>query len=310
MRTSPVLDALFPHVRGRVLAATFGRPDREWYVTELARALETQPSSLQRELEALSKAGILELRQDGRRVYVKADKSSPVFSDLRSLLEKTAGLIPVLRGELEALGESVRLAFVYGSIARSEETSESDVDLMVIGKAGLSDLIPALRNSERALGRPVNPTVYSTEEFQERARHRDHFLTTVLKGPKQFVKGGEHELADASVLALSADRRFATAYNAALQSGTITIACSGYRVSARAGHHAVTFEAVALVLGPESARFTDYFEACRRKRNTIDYQNSSVATVTEANELVSKAHEFHKFVEAWVAANHPTLAAS
>ena len=117
-----------------------------------------------------------------------------MFSDLRSLLEKTAGLIPVLRGELETLGESVRLAFLYGSIARSEETSESDVDLMVIVKAGLSDLIPALRNSERALGRPVNPTVYSTEEFQERARHRDHFLTTVLKGPKQFVKGGEHEL--------------------------------------------------------------------------------------------------------------------
>ena len=118
------------------------------------------------------------------------------------------------------------------------------------------------------------------------------------------------DLADASVLALSADRRFATAYNAALQSGTMTIACSGYRVSARAGHHAVTFEAAALVLGQESVRFTDYFEACRRKRNTIDYQKSSVATVTEADELVLKANEFHSFVEAWVAANHPALAES
>ena len=116
------------------------------------------------------------------------------------------------------------------------------------------------------------------------------------------------DLADASVMALSADRRFATAYNAALQAGTISIACSGYRVSARAGHHAVTFEAATLALGPESARFTDYFEACRRKRNTIDYQNSSVATVTEANELVLKAKEFHLFVEAWVAANHAPLA--
>ena len=109
-------------------------------------------------------------------------------------MEKTAGLVPVLRGELETLSESIRLAFVYGSIARSEETSASDIDLMVIGTAGLSDLIPALRNSERTLGRPVNPTVYSMEEFQEKARHRDHFLTTVLKGPKQFVKGAEHEL--------------------------------------------------------------------------------------------------------------------
>lgn len=117
------------------------------------------------------------------------------------------------------------------------------------------------------------------------------------------------DLADASVTALSADRRFATAYNAALQSGTIVIACSGYRVSARAGHHAVTFEAAALVLGPQATRLTDYFEACRRKRNTIDYHHSSVATVTEADELVRKANEFHQFVEAWVTAKHPTLAA-
>ena len=194
MRISPILEALFPEVRAKVLAAVFGQPDREWYLTELARTLKTQPSSLQRELEALSKAGILEQRRDGRRVYVKPDKNSPVFADLRGLLEKTAGVIPVLRSELETLGESIRLAFVYGSVARSEETSVSDIDLMVVGKAGLSDLIPALRNSERILGRPVNPSVYSSEEFQERVRSEDHFLTTVLKGAKQFVKGGEDEL--------------------------------------------------------------------------------------------------------------------
>ncbi len=194
MRMSPILEALFPEVRAKVLAAIFGQPDREWYLTELARTLETQPSSLQRELEALSRAGILEQRRDGRRVYVKTDRSSPVFADLRGLLEKTAGVIPVLRGELETLGESIYLAFIYGSIARSEELSASDIDLMVVGKAGLSDLIPALRSSEHLLGRPVNPSVYSLEEFQERARSGDHFLTTVLKGAKQFVKGGEDEL--------------------------------------------------------------------------------------------------------------------
>lgn len=194
MRSSLILETLFPEVRAKVLAATFGQPDREWYVTELAKALETQPSSLQRELEALSKAGILEQRRDGRRVYLKPDRTSPVFADLRNLMEKTAGIIPVLRGELETLGEGVRLAFVYGSIARSEETSSSDIDLMVIGKVGLSDLIPALRNCERILGRPVNPTVYSLEEFREKALNGDHFLATVLKGSKLFVKGGEHEL--------------------------------------------------------------------------------------------------------------------
>jgi len=116
------------------------------------------------------------------------------------------------------------------------------------------------------------------------------------------------DLADAAIPALSSDRRFATAYNAALQCGTIVIACSGYRVSARAGHHAVTFEATQLAIGASVTSFTDYFDACRRKRNTIDYQNSSVATDTEALELLHKATAFHAFVEAWVAANHPSLA--
>lgn len=194
MRTSPILEALFPGVRAKVLAATFGQPDREWYLTELARTLDSRPSSLQRELEALSEAGILTQRRDGRRVYLKPDRNSPVFADLKHLLEKTAGLIPVLQSELEPLGGSVYLAFLYGSVARSEETSASDIDLMVIGEAGLSDLIPALRSSERALGRPVNPTVYSVKEFQQKARSRDHFLATVLRGAKQFVKGSEHEL--------------------------------------------------------------------------------------------------------------------
>ena len=83
MRRSAVLEVLFPEVRTKVLAATFGQPDREWYVTELAKALETQPSSLQRELEALSRAGILKQRRDGRRVYVKPDRTSPVFGELR-----------------------------------------------------------------------------------------------------------------------------------------------------------------------------------------------------------------------------------
>lgn len=115
------------------------------------------------------------------------------------------------------------------------------------------------------------------------------------------------DLADASVMALSADRRFATAYNAALQSAVIPVACSGYRVSTRAGHHAITLEAAALVLGSSAVRYTDYLEVCRRKRNRIEYHHSSAATVTEAEELVLKAHEFHVLVEEWARQHAPYI---
>jgi hypothetical protein len=116
------------------------------------------------------------------------------------------------------------------------------------------------------------------------------------------------DLADAAISGLSADRRFATAYNAALQTGTIAIACSGYRVSARSGHHRVTFEAAAVALGTEAVALSDYFDTCRRKRNVIDYMTSSVATDTESDEIVQKANEFRTLVEKWLRAKHPAVA--
>src|ERR1700731_1940326 len=105
MRIYPILDALFPDIRAKILAALLIHPERSWYLTELANHLGTKPSSLQREVDALSKAGILEQWRDGRRAYFKADTSSPIFPDLRALFEKTAGLVPILRQELDSLGE-------------------------------------------------------------------------------------------------------------------------------------------------------------------------------------------------------------
>lgn len=194
MRKSPVISALFPDVRGQILAATLTRPEKQWYLSELAAFLHTQPSSLQREVDVLSKAGILEQWRDGRRVYLKPDIQSPVFPDLKGLFDKTTGLIPILQQELESLGKKIQLAFLYGSMARSEAGSRSDIDLLIVGQIGLADLVPSLRNAEQSLGRPINPTVFSVEEFRRKVRTHDHFLAAVLEGEKQFVKGGEGEL--------------------------------------------------------------------------------------------------------------------
>src|ERR1019366_1249159 len=87
MRRSPIIDALFPEIRGKILAATLTRPEKSWYLSELSSFLHTQPSSLQREIDALSKEAILKQRRDGRRVYVKPNILSPVFSDLKTLFD-------------------------------------------------------------------------------------------------------------------------------------------------------------------------------------------------------------------------------
>jgi len=196
VRKPRALAALFPTLRGEVLAATLTQPDKWWYLSELAQFLETTPSSLQRELKALVNGGILQLRREGTRTYFKAETRSPLFPELRGLVEKTVGILPTLQEVLAPLHASMDCAFIYGSVARTEEHSLSDVDLMVIGSVGLAELTPALRTVETRLGREVNATAYSTGEFRHKVAAKDHFLSEVLKGPKQFVKGDQRELDD------------------------------------------------------------------------------------------------------------------
>jgi len=115
------------------------------------------------------------------------------------------------------------------------------------------------------------------------------------------------DLADAGIKGLSADRQFATAYNAALQTAKMAIACAGYRLASAPGHHRLTFEAARLAVGPRANKSLDYLEACRRKRNDIDYDYASVATETEAAEMIAEARSFLELVEKWIATHHPKL---
>jgi uncharacterized protein (UPF0332 family) len=130
--------------------------------------------------------------------------------------------------------------------------------------------------------------------------------TKEIEGLRQLVA---RDLADAAVDRLSADRRFATAYNAVLQLSKMAIACDGYRVASGPGHHQKSFEAIKAVLGKTSEPLADYFETCRRKRNHIDYDASEVVTEMEAEEMIKKAKEFQEMIEEWIAKRHPRFKA-
>jgi hypothetical protein len=115
------------------------------------------------------------------------------------------------------------------------------------------------------------------------------------------------DLADSKISGLSADRRFATAYNAALQAANMAIACAGYRVTAKVGHHKIALESAKLAVGSTGDKYADYFDMCRRKRDLIDYTRSQVATESEANELVRQATAFYEFIDVWVDSTFPAL---
>ena len=198
MRKSRVLDTLFPRIRQAILAATVLHLDRWWYLSDLAKHLGVRPSSLQRELTALADAGILRRRHDGNRVYFQANPDCPFLPELQGLLAKTAGVVDVLREELEPFAARIDSAFIYGSMARAQEIATSDVDLMIIGQVGLAELAPALRGAEQRLSRPVNPSLYSLAEFVTKAQGGHPFIKTVLDGDKLFIFGSLHEPAAAT----------------------------------------------------------------------------------------------------------------
>jgi DNA-binding transcriptional ArsR family regulator len=194
MRNVKTLDALFPKTRQGILAAVMTQPEKAWYVSELARRMGVSPSSLARELHDLTEAGLLKTHRQGRMAYYQANTDSPIFPELRGLMLKTAGLVDVLADALRSLARKLHLVFVYGSVAASSEQSNSDIDLMAIGTASPAELAAPLRKASQALGREINPTVYTPSEFENKRKARDHFLTRVLDKPKLLVLGNCDEL--------------------------------------------------------------------------------------------------------------------
>ena len=203
LRKSDMLDALISRTKQQILAATLLQPQRSWYLVELARHLHLQPSSLQRELKLLSEAGILTRRRNGNRVYFQPDTACPILPELGQILFKTVGVVEALKGALRPLQNQIDIAFVYGSIATGSERSTSDIDLIVIGSAPLSATAPLLRNLERRIGRPINPTVYARHEFVKRLQQGSHFLKNILRNEPLYIMGGQDELAKLAASATS-----------------------------------------------------------------------------------------------------------
>lgn len=185
---------LFGRTRRRVLGWLLGHPDEAFYLRQIARQAGVGLGAVQRELDLLTRAGLLRRTVQGRQVYFRANRESPIFPELRALFLKTAGVADVLRKALRPLTARVLVAFVFGSATRGELRPGSDIDLLVVGDLAFESVVVALAGAQRRLGRDVNPTVYSPTEFRGKVRAGDHFLTTVLREPRVFVLGGPDEL--------------------------------------------------------------------------------------------------------------------
>ncbi|HRB98359.1 MAG TPA: nucleotidyltransferase domain-containing protein [Nitrosomonas sp.] len=185
---------LFSDYRRRVLGLLLLHPDTAYHVRELARLTGTSAGTLHKELTKLTAGGVLRRQEVGNQVRYSADRDCPVFEELASILRKTSGLVDVLVEALSSVEKDIALAFVFGSVARGDQQSNSDVDVMLVGNLGFADAVSVLHPVQATLQREINPVVYSLEEFHRRAASHDSFIQEVLSQPKLFVVGDENEL--------------------------------------------------------------------------------------------------------------------
>ncbi len=183
-------DALFSSTQQRVLGLLFGQPDRSFFATEIIERLGAGSGAVQRELKKLADSGLVTVSRIGNRKHFQANPASPIFSELCALVRKTIGLLEPLREALEPASGAVELALVYGSVAKGTETAASDIDLLLVSDTlTLEAVYRLLGSAEQSLRRPINPTLFTSEEFKRRLRDGNPFLKRVLAGETLLLKG-------------------------------------------------------------------------------------------------------------------------
>lgn len=178
--------------RAEILRLLFTGEEREFYLREIEKHTGLLIRAVQQEISNLLKLDLIRARKDGNRRYFCANRAHPLYPDLCQIVLKTSGWVSELTKALSR--EKVRLAFIFGSVARGEETAESDIDLMVVGDIGLRALSAITGPISRKAHRVVNPHSYSTQEFARRLKSKDHFLTSVIDSKKLYLAGSDDEL--------------------------------------------------------------------------------------------------------------------
>ena len=195
MMPTSIGDALFTKTQQRVLGLLYGKPDQSFYTNEIVRWADMGRGTIRRELDRLVSAGLLQVSSAGNQRHYQANAANPIYTELLAIVRKTFGVADVIREALKPLDRKIEFAFVFGSMAKGEDSAASDIDLMVVAEAlPYADLMAVLVDVEDALGRPVNPSIYSQQALNERLASNNAFVTRVMEQPKLWIKGVKDDI--------------------------------------------------------------------------------------------------------------------
>lgn len=186
---SVIGDALFTKAQQRVLGLLYGRPEQSFYLNQLVRLAGMGKGAISRELSKLESAGLLTVARQGNQLHYQANVDSPIFTELKSIIQKTFGVVGVIQAALVELLPDLELAFIYGSIAKGSEHASSDIDIMLVGdNLSYGQIMSLLESAEQQLTRTINPTIYESKDFQSRVDSKQSFITRVMEQPKLWLK--------------------------------------------------------------------------------------------------------------------------
>lgn len=170
-------------LRRDLLVYYFLNPTVDHYVRELARVLKVDPTNLSRELKRLETEGLFAARVRGNQKYFSLNPGYPLFGEMRSIVLKTAGTVPLLRRAFSGVPK-IKEAYLYGSFAKKESDQHSDIDVLIVGEPKPEVLEAAVRQLERSLGREINYTLLSEGELRRKLARSDPFIEDVWNGKK------------------------------------------------------------------------------------------------------------------------------
>jgi predicted nucleotidyltransferase len=190
-----MVDALFTKTQQSVLALLYGQAEKSFYTNEIIRKSGRGSGAVQRELSRLVRSGLATVTRIGAQNHYLANTDAPIYEELCSIVRKTVGLVEPMQHALQPLADHIELAFVFGSVARQQDSAFSDIDLLIVGDdLTYADVYPALEPLSQTLGRSIQPTIYSSSDLQNRIASDTVFVRRVLEQPKLWIIGQESEL--------------------------------------------------------------------------------------------------------------------
>ncbi len=178
--------------RAKIFALFFGINNEELHFREIQRRINLSVGTIKQEVDKLTSLDLLICRKSRNRTYYKANTLHPLYKSIHDIVQKTNGLQQLLSRTLN--DKNIICAFIFGSYSSGNLNSESDIDLFVIGDITAQDLSFCLKDVSDIIGREINYFLLSKNEFIKRKNENEHFVTSVLNSPINFILGGKNDI--------------------------------------------------------------------------------------------------------------------